>query len=476
MNNKGQLNKTESPVMDDSFMKEGMQPIIGQVISDQEKITKPFGTENKIPFARYFNTKNKRKALLFLVAPIFLLIFFEIINRQSSVPLFFFFYSFVFPFFIISFIYGLILFFKKEESTVVSSLKDNDRRQAKRNRISIALALVQVIGVILMVLLMLSVAGTTGGEFIALFSFMTIVPFLLGVSIFNLFYLPITIKKNKPKRKILILFVISIFISLAIFIYGGLIVVNTALGFIRFGNNMTQSRKEDRLKRENTIAENKNPEITKNEAINLLNSCKVGVFSYTKQDKSYDYDGYSIPPPGKTASGIVIARYEGKIMTMRIADSNIAEIVPIARNAQVSCGKPQFWHDGNYEQYKDGKWYFKDEVVNDVYAGKSQDFAIKYMKDCKADIVIGTTGDLSILVPNTKQWMEKAEKNTSGIEIQEGIPKNFVFLSKAKTTEFQDLLRQIRQECYSKRMLYIITDDYVEVEYPKGTWTKQPVR
>lgn len=46
------------------------------------------------------------------------------------------------------------------------------------------------------------------------------------------------------------------------------------------------------------------------------------------------------------------------------------ELVPIAREAQKTCIDLQFWHDGAYEQYRDGKWYFRGEVINTTHASQ----------------------------------------------------------------------------------------------------------
>ena len=39
------------------------------------------------------------------------------------------------------------------------------------------------------------------------------------------------------------------------------------------------------------------------------------------------------------------------------------ELVPVVREAQKTYTDLQFWHDDAYEQYGDGKWYFKSEVM-----------------------------------------------------------------------------------------------------------------
>jgi hypothetical protein len=109
-------------------------------------------------------------------------------------------------------------------------------------------------------------------------------------------------------------------------------------------------------------ADNAKPEISKDEAVQLLQSCQLNGFYYTNQtDKSDPANGGW----GELSStGIVLTKVDGKPYRISIADRLISELVPIAREAQRTCGKPQFWHDGSYEQYQNGHWYFAGQVVN----------------------------------------------------------------------------------------------------------------
>ncbi|QQS19808.1 hypothetical protein IPL85_06120 [Candidatus Saccharibacteria bacterium] len=218
---------------------------------------------------------------------------------------------------------------------------------------------------------------------------------------------------------------------------------------------------------------------TVEQATQLLNSCQVFGFYYTKQDGTNGAENAE-----KTSTGILLYKMlksfddtttpssgdAGKYR-MHIADSMVNTMVPVARNAQHSCGI-QFWHDGNYEQYKDGKWYFNGQVVQNVDPGKSKEEAISFMQNCKADYFVGYTDINLVKDSSTRAWLDKAEKSTTGIEISEGSPKSYVFASKSMTTALQDTARQFRQSCYSKKKLYITIDNWIETEYPQGNWTK----
>jgi hypothetical protein len=218
---------------------------------------------------------------------------------------------------------------------------------------------------------------------------------------------------------------------------------------------------------------------TLEQATQLLNSCQVFGFYYTKQDGTNGAENAE-----KSSTGILLYKmpksFEGTTTPsssdagkyrMHIADRMVNTMVPIARNAQHSCGI-QFWHDGNFEQYKDGKWYFNGQVVQNVDPGKTKEEAISFMQNCKADYFVGYTDIDLVKDSSTRAWLDKAEKSSTGIEISEGSPKSYVFTSKAMTTSLEDTARQFRQSCYSKKKLYITIDNYIETEYPAGKWTR----
>lgn len=129
-------------------------------------------------------------------------------------------------------------------------------------------------------------------------------------------------------------------------------------------------QEEDRL----LIANNTKPEITKEEAIELLKTCKVSYFRYTYQYEPLyiptTYDDIQLPAPKASSTGVVLVKDEYGPDTISIADELIPELVPIAREAQKTCAVNggystlRLTHDGGSEVYKEGKWYFKGEVVN----------------------------------------------------------------------------------------------------------------
>lgn len=339
------------------------------------------------------------------------------------------------------------------------------------DRFFIALCVLQVLGVALFFGMMFSLGGQTGGEFVALLLFVTLVPAVALVALINLIGLPIYMIKHKTRGKGFAFGVVSLVISLALFSFGAWNLYQArVVAPKRIDELSERSRQKFEEQDRQFAAANAKPEITKEEAIELLKSCKLKGFYYTNQtDKSDPANGGW----GELSStGVVLTKVDGQPYRISIADKLIPELVPIAREAQKTCGGPQFWHDGMYEQYKDGKWYFRSEVVNSTQSGKTKEEAVSFMQSCKADYFVGYTDINLVKDSTTKAWLNKAEKSGGGIEISESSPRSYVFASKAMTTALQDTARQFRQSCYSTKKLYIAIDNWIETEYPVGQWTR----
>lgn len=347
----------------------------------------------------------------------------------------------------------------------------SDQKPSKWRYFFMVLGILQAAGVALFLLVMLwaasqAKAGASGTEFIALILFVTVVPAVAVISVINLIGLPIYMRKHKPHGKGLIFCIISLVISVLLALYGAY----SVYGLTVYPKKLSEeSRQKSEQRQQEFAAANAKPEITKEEAIELLKTCKLKGFYYTNQtDKSDPANGGW----GELSStGVVLTKVDGQPYRISIADKLIPELLPIAREAQKTCGGPQFWHDGTYEQYKDGKWYFKGEVVNSSQSGKTKEEAISFMQSCKADYFVGYTDINLVKDSNTKSWLNKAEQSSGGIEISEG-SKSYVFASKAMTTALQDTARQFRQSCYGTKKLYITVDNWIETEYPAGKWTR----
>lgn len=349
-----------------------------------------------------------------------------------------------------------------------------DQRPSKWRYLFIILGILQTIGValfggVLLFTSQLSKTGASGTEFIVLAASAVIVPFISAIALINIVGLPIYIVKRKLRGKAMAFAIVSLAFSLILALFGAYIIAQ--LYSVPKGVS-EQSNKDYQQKRQQFASDNAKPEITKDEAIQLLQACKLKGFYYTDQaDKSNPAGGGW----GELSStGVVLTKVDGQPYRISIADRLIAELVPIARQAQVTCvGGPQFWHDGSYEQYKDGRWYFNGQVVNTIQGGKTKEEAINLMQSCKVDYFIGYTSDMSLVKDDSsKSWLKKAEQSVNGVAILENSPKTYVFASKSMTAELQDSARRFRQACYDTKKLYIMIDDSVETEYPIGTWTK----
>jgi hypothetical protein len=229
----------------------------------------------------------------------------------------------------------------------------------------IVLGIIQAIGVAIFFFVMTwaiqqAKAGVSGTEFIGLIVYVTLVPAVGLVAFINLVGLPIYMAKHKPHGKGLVFGILSLLVSVILALYGAYSVYQFRVAAPKQIKQLSQqSQQKIQATQQQFATDNAKPEITKVEAIQLLQSCQLKGFYYTKQT---DKEGGNWGELSST--GIVLTKIDGKPYRISIADKLVPELVPIARTAQKTCGEPQFWHDGNYEQFQNGHWYFNGEVVN----------------------------------------------------------------------------------------------------------------
>lgn len=249
-----------------------------------------------------------------------------------------------------------------------------DDKPSKWHYFFVVLGALQVLGVALFFLMMFSAtqqakSGVSGTEFIGFMLFTRLIPAVGIIALINLIGLPIYMWKSKPHGKGLVLAIVSLFISVILFLYGAYSVYQLRVVIPRQSEEFSaQLRRDIEQHEQEFAADNANPEITKEEAITLLKSCELKGFYYTKETEREH--GTS---PATSATGIVLTNIDGEPYRISIADRLVDELVPIAREAQKACDNPQFWHDGRYEQFKDGKWYFMGEVVNSTQSSKTKE-------------------------------------------------------------------------------------------------------
>lgn len=232
------------------------------------------------------------------------------------------------------------------------------KKPSKWRYFFIFLGAVQVLGVALFFLIIAQAvqdanAGVSGTEYIALILFVTLVPATGIVAFINLIGLPIYMVKNKPSGKGLIFSVMSLIFSLVLALYGAYSIYELRIALPAQEKKWSeQSRKESEARDKQFAEDNAKPEITKEDAISLLKNCQLKGFYYTNQTDKENGGWGEL-----SSTGIVLTKIDGMPYRISIADRHIPELVPIAREAQKTCGGPQFWHDGSYEQKQpDGTW------------------------------------------------------------------------------------------------------------------------
>ena len=244
----------------------------------------------------------------------------------------------------------------------------SDQKLSKWRYFFIVLGILQANGAGVFFLIMIwatqqAKAGVSGTEFIGLIIYVTLVPAVGLIAFINLVGLPLYMRRHKPHGKGLVLSILSLAVSVILALYGAYSVYQFLFAAPKQIKQLSQqSEQKFHAQQQQFNSDNAKPEITKDEAIQLLQSCQLSGFYYTKQtDKSDPSNGGW----GElSTTGVVLTKVHGNPYRISIADRLIPELVPIARSAQKTCGKPQFWHDGDYEQFQNGHWTFNGQVVN----------------------------------------------------------------------------------------------------------------
>jgi len=224
-------------------------------------------------------------------------------------------------------------------------------KPSKWRYVFIILVLLQVAGIagfisILQGAFEVAESGASGSEFIGLIAF-ALAPFLGLLAFVTLVGLIIFTIKRRPRSIVGWVFAIAaILLSFVVSSCGAYILYQFRVAAPSQAHQEQQRRGEEYKKQADEFAQdNAKPEITKEEAISLLQTCQLSGFYYTKQT---DRDGGNWGELSTT--GVVLTKIDGRPFRISIADKLIPELVPIAREAQKHCGgAPQFWHDGSYE-------------------------------------------------------------------------------------------------------------------------------
>ncbi|HEX8389934.1 MAG TPA: hypothetical protein VF597_00760 [Candidatus Saccharimonadales bacterium] len=188
-------------------------------------------------------------------------------------------------------------------------------------------------------------SGVSGLEYLIILLFLTLVPIAGAVAVINLVGLPLYMRHHKPHGRGLVLSILSLAISLMLVLYGAYHIYVT----LTYTDELSETSEPRDDPSQDLVAANTESEITKQEAIELLQNCQLTDFYYTDQTTKNEGQWGEL-----STTGVVLTELEGEPDRISIADRLIPELVPIARAAQKNCdGSPQFWHDGAYEEYID---------------------------------------------------------------------------------------------------------------------------
>lgn len=226
------------------------------------------------------------------------------------------------------------------------------KKPSKWHYLFIVLGILQISGIALFFLIIAwaiqqANAGVSGTEFIGIVVVATLLPFVGLIAFINLIGLPIYMLKHKPRGKGLVFSILSLLISIILAFYGADAVYQTRVVAPRHIEQLSRQLDQEAQEQQRQFAaDNANPEITKDEAIQLLQTCQLKGFYYTDQTDKSDGGWGEL-----STTGVVLTKVDGKPYRISIVDRLVPELVPIARQAQQTCaGQPQFWHDGHYEQ------------------------------------------------------------------------------------------------------------------------------
>jgi len=205
--------------------------------------------------------------------------------------------------------------------------------------------------VALFFLLFLAIGGKPGSEFIGIFFEITIVPIIGVAALINLIGLPIYFSKKRPRGKSRLFLFIAFLISIVLFFF----IAIGAYGFVTAfrSEKMIATQQEKLVEEENKqydkefAAENPRPERSKEEAIQLIQSCVVEKLFYAYQNNNNRQSGEW----GELSStGAVVTVIDGKPSMMSIADRLVPELLPIAQEAQKTCnGNPDIVKEVDYD-------------------------------------------------------------------------------------------------------------------------------
>lgn len=217
---------------------------------------------------------------------------------------------------------------------------------------SLQILVLSAYGYIIYHLIKSAQAGNSGTEIMLVAVSRTAIPLVITIAVINVIGSILYFMLCKPKKIIGIGFALSLALSIAVLGYMGYGTYLNHQDSIAYQKQreITETKHRD-TQRQNTI-DNAQPEITKENAIELIKQCQLkGLYIGGQTDKKNGNWGEL------SSTGVVLTKIDGEPYRISIADKLVPEIMPVAREAQKTCHDLQFSVDGTYEvRQADGTW------------------------------------------------------------------------------------------------------------------------
>ncbi|MBP6880842.1 hypothetical protein KBC31_04415 [Candidatus Saccharibacteria bacterium] len=202
---------------------------------------------------------------------------------------------------------------------------------------------------LLIFLITLSSGSSTGSEFLGL---QYLIPAAFGIfvsSLINLFIIPLYILRNKPQGKRLVYVCLYLLVSIIVFavpLYG--LFQSNNYTPPDYEKNYSESADERTVEDNDDKIEPKDEysEISKENVVELLETCQVGEFFYTNQTNIYNHNRGEL-----SSTGAVLVEQKDVPTRISIADRLIPELLPVAREAQKNCDELVIYRDNTQEKF-----------------------------------------------------------------------------------------------------------------------------
>lgn len=243
----------------------------------------------------------------------------------------------------------------------------SDQKPSKWRYFFIVLGILQALGVAIFFLIMMwaiqqAKAGVSGTEFIGLILYVTLVPAVGLIAFINLVGLPIYMRKHKPRGKGLVFSILSLSVSIILALYGAYSVYQFRVALPKHANELSEQSRQKFKEQDRQFAEaNAKPEITKEEAISFMQSCKADYFvGYTDISLvKYSNTKTWLNKAEQSNGGIEISENSSKSYVFA-SKSMTAALQDTARQFRQSCyGTKKLYitiDDWIETEYPQGKW------------------------------------------------------------------------------------------------------------------------